>query len=416
MLYDCRGLAVTTEEEQAIERLDAATYAFLAQRPDVRALLGQALVADPGLAVGHVLDGFCHLLAARRPALDAARQALMRARQAVATRGATARELHLTDALAAWAVDGDMVRAADLLDEAVGLCGLDVLSLRLGHAVRFMLGDVAAMRRSLEAALRGWSPDVPDYSFVLGCHAFALGETGEIARAEAVGRMAVGLCPDDLWGGHAVAHALGGQRRQREAVAWITWMEPHMACGGSFVRHVTWHRALGHLALGEGHVALELYRAMVSRGGLDEVRDMLNAASLLWRLQDAGQPVHQWMWDELADVAEQRIGEHAWVFADLHYVLSLAGAGRMEALAGMLGSMRRHGDATPGTQARITAEVGLPAARAIAAAARGAHVEAAELLRAAEPSFARVGGSIVQRSLLRRIRDRSEVLRELHAS
>ena len=111
-----------------------------------------------------------------------------------------------------------------------------------------------------------------------------------------------------------------------------------MACGGSFVRHVLWHRALGHLALNEGHVALELYRGMVSRGGLAEVRDMLNAASLLWRLQDAGQPVQRWMWDELADVAEQRVGEHAWVFADLHYVLSLAGAGRMEALAGMLES------------------------------------------------------------------------------
>jgi len=73
------------------------------------------------------------------------------------------------------------------------------------------------------------------------------------------------------------------------------------------------------------------------------MRDMLNAASLLWRLQGAGQPVHQWMWDELADVAEQGIGEHALVFADLHYVPSLAGAGWMEALAGMIETMRRHG-------------------------------------------------------------------------
>lgn len=408
MQRDCRDLAVTTDDPSAVEHLEAATRAFVAQQPDVRALLRCALDADPGLVVGHVLDGFCDLLSARRPSLEGARQALARARLALIARGGTIREHYLTDALAAWVVGGDMGRSAELLDEAVRCCALDLLALRLGHAVRFMLGDARGMRRSLETALTDWSSGTPSYGFILGCYAFALGETGELARAEEVGREAIALCPEDLWGGHAVAHALGGLRRPREAVAWISWMQPHMACGGSFARHLHWHRALAHLALGEGHVALEIYRTLICCDVVSEVRDMLNAASLLWRLQDAGQSVPPALWDELADVAERRIGEHAWIFADLHYALCLAGAGRTEALAGLLASMRNHASTGAGSQALIAARVGLPAAGAIAAAGAGQYGQAADMLRPLASDFVRLGGSIAQRALLHRIQARVE--------
>lgn len=416
MLNDDRGLAVTTVSGPALELMERATRAFVAQHPDARSLLQQALAADPGLTIGHVLDGFCHLLAARRPAVSAACSALARVTASIATRGGTQRECRLADALAAWARQGDMLLAADLLDANVQFCGLDLLSLRLGHAVRFMLGDVVGMRRALEAALPAWPRGAPPYGYVLGCYAFALGETGDLSRAEAVGRKAVALCADDLWGGHAVAHAMAGQRRPREAVAWIASMEPHMQTGAIFVRHLHWHRALGHLALGERERAMEVYSTLLRPAGALEVRDMLNLASLLWRLEDAGMPVERRMWDDLADIAEARTDEHAWIFADLHYALCLAGGGRREALSRLLGTMWHYASTAHDTQSRVAAEIGLPVAHAIASLTGGSPARAAELLRAATPDLHRLGGSHAQRDLIKRLYSRSEVAAGLCAA
>jgi hypothetical protein len=139
--------------------------------------------------------------------------------------------------------------------------------------------------------------------------------------------------------GYAAAHALGGQKRAREGIVWLAWMEPHMTGVGSFARHLHWHRALFHLDLDDRETALGLYDRKVHDEPSGEVRDMLNVTSLLWRIEAAGLPVGAWRWDELADVAQRRIGDHAWAFADLHYVLCLAAAGRRDELDAMLASI-----------------------------------------------------------------------------
>jgi hypothetical protein len=390
------------DDPRAAACFDRALEAFLAQRPDTAAHLAASLAADPGLVVAHVLTGFCRLFAARAALVAEARDALAKAEHALAERGGTARDRALVAALAAWARDGDMRASANRLDALLEQAPRDVLALRLGHALRFMLGDAAGMRAALERALPSWSAEHPAYAYVLGCHAFVLGETGELARAEAVGRQAVALCPADLWGAHAVAHALAGQGRRRAAVAWIGWMEPHMACGGAFVRHIQWHRALDHLALGEGEAALHQYRTLVWRPGFGEVRDVLNAASLLWRLQAAGVVQDPVLWEELADLAEARIGEHAWAFADLHYLLCLAGAGRHDGVAALLASIAAHAG---GTQAAVHAEVGLDVAHAIAS--HDPRETAARLAEAA-PRLHRLGGSIAQRALFALMRRKAE--------
>jgi hypothetical protein len=338
---------------------------------------------------------------------DLARDSLARARDALAARGGTPRERALVQSLAAWAEGADMGRAAAGLEAIVQEDPHDILALRLSHGIRFMLGDSIEMRAAIEAALPRWDATMPGYGFLLGCHAFALEETGEIALAEAMGRRAVELEPRDLWGAHAVAHAIGAQGRMREGIAWLRWLEPHLAGGSNFVRHVHWHRALFHLALGQHDAALALHDTKVWAEPSEDVRDLMNAAHLLWRLEASGVPVGARRWQEIADIAERRIGEHAWAFADLHYVVALAGAGRAEAAARMIASIAAHADQHGGDQARLQAEIGLGAARAVAAAIGGDAQAAARGFDAVLPRLPALGGSHAQRSVFLAMRDRA---------
>lgn len=387
--------------------LDAAVAAFLGQQGDAGARLATALAANPQSVTAQCLAGFSQMLAARRPLAAEAGRSLDRARAAFADHGGTAQDVALIGALELWHGQGDMTGCAARLEAAVAERPLDVLALRLSHAVRFMLGDAPAMRRVLEAALPAWNADLPAYPYVLGCYAFALGETGDLARAEQAGRDAVAMQPGDLWGAHAVAHAMGGLGRPRDGVAWIAGLEPQLAGGGSFVRHVHWHRALCHLRLGEPEAALDLYDRRVRSEPSAEVRDILNAASLLWRLEAAGLAAGA-RWEVLADSVAERVGDHAWAFADLHYVLCLAAAGRRDALGEMLTGIAARADRPSDTQSRVYAEVGFAAARAIRDLMHGAPASAARLFAETAPQHHWLGGSNAQRDLLRQMRQAAE--------
>jgi hypothetical protein len=405
MRHDPRGTAITTTSTEAATQFDAAVMAMLGQKAEAGARLGAALVADPMLVVGHAMAGFAQMSAARRPMADLARESLARARAALVARGGTPRERALVQSLAAWAEGADMARAAAGLEAIAQEDPHDILALRLAHGIRFMLGEASEMRHAIEAALPRWNASMPGYAHLLGCHAFTLEETGEAARAERVGRQAVAIDPTDLWGAHAVAHAIGAQGRMREGIAWLRWLEPHLAGGSNFVRHVHWHRALFHLALGQHEAALALHDAKVWAEPSEDVRDLMNAAHLLWRLEAAGVPVGTSRWAALADIAERRIGEHAWAFADLHYVVALAGAGRRAAAACMIASIASHAGSHQGDQARLLGEVGLTAARAVAHAMGGDAAAAATGLDAALPRLPEFGGSHAQRSVFLAMRD-----------
>src|SRR5215469_4767304 len=100
MLFDHRGVAVTTQTRCARDALDRGVASFLAHRRDMADHLSIALTADPGLVAAHCLLGFSDLLLGRSELLSRARSALRAARSSLGRRGGTARERGLTEALA----------------------------------------------------------------------------------------------------------------------------------------------------------------------------------------------------------------------------------------------------------------------------------------------------------------------------
>jgi hypothetical protein len=399
--YDRRGLAVTTDSAAACGHLDDAVRAFLAHREDARQHLKSALASDTNLVIAHCFAGFTQLLLARSELFVEARRSLDAARRSLALRHGTAREYQLCEALAAWC-RGEMEECASILDASLLENPLDALTFKLLHAVRFMLGDAAGMRQACERALPAWTTGVPERGFILGCHAFGLEETNEFTSAERVGRQAVELEPCDAWGLHAVAHVMEMCNRPRDGIEWLTAREDRLDRVNNFGYHLFWHRALFHLSLGEAATALDLYDQRVREVHTDDYRDIANAASLLWRLKADGVDVGK-RWEELADIAERRVTDHALVFAQLHYILCLASANRIEPTMRMIAGMQREGRRATGTQARIAASVGRQMSEAIVAVRSGDFDRALRLMVPRRRELQRIGGSNAQRDLFSRI-------------
>jgi hypothetical protein len=172
----------------------------------------------------------------------------------------------------------------------------------------------------------------------------------------------------------------------------------------NFRFHVWWHKALMHLDRGEHDRVLALYDARIRDEKTDDYRDISNATSLLMRLDLEGVDVGQ-RWGELADLAENRIGDGCLVFADLHYMLALTGDTRPDAARRLVARVARtamSGEARM-EQGRIAAHPGLAVAEGLADFGEGRYGRAFDRLRAARSHMTTVGGSHAQRDVFERI-------------
>src|SRR5262249_47351101 len=147
--------------------------------------------------------------------------------------------------------------------------------------------------------------------------------------AEPAGREANGIDPGDLWGTHAVAHVMEMQGRHEEGVAWLDGLEKHWEGGNNLKQHLWWHRAIFHLQRRETDKVLELYdrgfrnfESPLTKAQPDVYIDVQNAASMLFRLERHGVNVGN-RWVEIADKAEERIGDCLSTFTLPHWMMAL---------------------------------------------------------------------------------------------
>ncbi|PSC06058.1 tetratricopeptide repeat-containing protein [Alsobacter soli] len=360
MMIDHYGGRHTTESQPAVAAFEEAVGCLALHRPGVPEAIAKALAADPGLVAGHALRGLASVILARAECVDAARQDHARAVTLLGIgKQASDDERALVSALGK-ALQGCLLAAADALDSVVAERPTAFLLLKLSHALRFMAGDLGGMLATTRRSLPAWVDGRPGAGFVYGCHAFGLEEAGALDEAERFGVRAAALEPGDAWALHAVAHVHETRMRIDEGAAWLERSRPHWADCNNFRFHLSWHLALFELERGRAERVLALYDADVRPTPTDDFRDVANAASLLWRLAQEGVPVGD-RWSELASIARRRTQDVTLVFASLHHLLSLVGAGaRTEALA-LAESLR----AAQGDQADVVRQVGADVARVI---------------------------------------------------
>ncbi len=372
----------------------AMTHGVLAHHAQTASRIERVLAIDPGAAIAHAVRGLALCLQMRADLADAIATSLLRAEVTLHDHGGSDTEHALVAALRAYAA-GKPFEALAVLDARLARAPADLLVLKLGHAIHFLVGDTAGMRRAVDAAVAAQPDDLVGRGFALGCQAFARIESGAADEGERIARQGVERQPDDAWGVHAVAHALATEHRTREGIAWLRARRPGLEGVNNFGGHLAWHEALCHLEGGDDDAALALYDTEIVTYLAGDYRDVVNAVTLLHRLRARGRDVR----DRVAHLArhvEARHGDHGSAFADVHHVLALA-EHDVDRAAGFARSMRASAAQRSTHEAHVAREVACDLADGIVAAAKGA--PAAHLFDACRERWPMLGGSRIQREI-----------------
>lgn len=403
-MRDDLDLEVATSSQACAAALSAAREAHLGFRVDAARHVNAAIAADPDCVLAQVMKGYMAMLLSNAAVLGAADQRIAAARRSAA--GATPRErLHLA-ALEAWRA-GRNAAAIAAWEAILAEHPRDLTALRLAHFTYFWnAGDAAAMRASVERVLPQWPDGTPGQGWVLGMHGFACEETGDLMLGERQSRRAIEAAPADLWAVHGLAHVMEMQGRHAEGAAWIAAADAALDGATNFRFHLAWHRALFLLEGGARESMLDVYDGRVRdlasplvQGQPDLYIDVQNAASLLLRLELLGIDVGD-RWNELADKAEKRIGDHLVPFTLPHWMMALAAAERWQSCDALADAMRAHGARADAEDAAVVGGIALPAAEAVRAHRRGEYAAAVAALMPVRHDLARLGGSHAQRDIL----------------
>jgi tetratricopeptide (TPR) repeat protein len=376
--------------------LDKALSEYLSWQGDPVATLNGALESDPGFVLAYSTIAALNCLGGVTGDAAPVREALAAADNV--GRALSERErLHLAGAKG-WA-DGDISRAAASWEQALRADPADLLALRLAHDTHFFLGASDKLRDVPLSVLPAYADNKSQLGFVLGMAAFGLEETGAYAAAERAGREAVELNPGDAWAVHAVAHVLEMQNRTAEGIGWLRGLEPHWTPALALAVHNWWHEGLFLIELGRLDEALAVYDDHIAVVEPAMVLDLLDAAALLWRLELLGVDVGD-RWQQLAPKWLAHAEDHVLAFNDLHIAMTLAGAGDEAQANALEASIERYVGVHKGTNAEVSAALGLPVIRALRAFRSGDFARTIGLLRPIYQRLAPVGGSNAQRDLI----------------
>jgi tetratricopeptide (TPR) repeat protein len=396
MAKDQQGLPLAGAPESAAA-FDRSVADYWGLTGDPVGTLKGALAVDPSFALGAIAVADLFMIGGFRGDHAEVTKALAAAEAAIG--GASERERRHLAAAKAWA-SGRVFDAEQIWDDIIADHPTDALALRLVEDAHFLHGHSLAIRDSAARALPAWERDNPLTSFVLGAYAFGLEESGELGRAEAVGREALAGNPADGWATHALAHVFETANRQEEGIAFLKSTRPNWRPAHFMAGHNGWHLGAFLIELGRFDEAIADYdRYAAPKLADDQTLDRVDAASLLWRLELAGVDVGD-RWRPVAEAWMRHVDDHVSAFNDLHLALAVArspdasDAGRLRA---SLDAYQRFG---AGDNHRVTVEVGRALVDGMLAFGAGDYAEAIDALSSARHEAIRIGGSHAQRDIV----------------
>jgi tetratricopeptide (TPR) repeat protein len=386
------GVPLQTGGDAGIALFDEAVEGLLALHDEPVAAAEAAVAADDGLVLGHILRAYFSLYRTSAEGVRSAEEILAPLHDAGSTLGE--REILHLRAARSWAA-GDWDEATRSLERALLHDSQDLLALKVAQDLYFFLGKTRDLQSVVTRVLRAWPAQKRGWGYIQGMYAFGLEENGEFSQAELFAHAALHHNPRDVWASHALAHVFEMEGRTDEGIRFLTESLPNWS-SSFFAVHTWWHQALYHLELAEYDAALSLYdgpiRALRSR----EWVNLIDAASLLWRLSLFGVDVRERSTALAADLA-QVVDAPTYIFNDWHAVMAFGLAGHLDLDEQLLTDNRRH---ALGTNRAVAARAGLSLLEGFSSFAAGRFNRAIDLLTDVRSCAHVVGGSNAQRDIV----------------
>jgi hypothetical protein len=386
------GVPLSTGGEAGVSHFNEAVEGLLSLHGEPVAAAEAAVAADDDLVLGHVLRAYFSLYRTSAAGVRAAEEIL--APLDGAGGALSEREILHLRAARSWA-GGDWDEAAHNLERALLHDSHDLLALKVAQDLYFFLGKTRHLQSVVTRVLRAWPAEKPGWGYVQGMYAFGLEENGDYAQAELFAGAALHHNRRDVWANHALAHVFEMEGRTDEGIRFLAESVPNWS-SSFFAVHTWWHQALYHLERAEGDAALSLYDGPIRGVRSLEWVDLIDAASLLWRLSLCGVDVRDRSVTLAEDLA-QVIDAPTYVFNDWHAVMAFGLAGRVDLAEHLLSENRRR---AVGTNRAVTAQAGLTLLEAFSSYAAGRYNRAIDLLGEVRSCAHVVGGSNAQRDVV----------------
>ena len=388
------GLTLSTTSEKARRAYLDGEARLLAAKPFAEKSFEKAIAADPDFALAHAGEARALFLAARIPEAKAA--ALM-ARELA--KNLPPRERNNVEVVVL-AIEGGAAKAYQLAREHLKQYPTDAMVLAPCTGVFGLIGFSG--RRGREQELRDLMEELAPHwgedSWFLGQLAFARAETGAIEPARKAIERAMQLDPKSGHGAHVMAHVLYEAGEHEAGLKFVQGWLPGYAREGLMHCHLSWHKALWQLELGDPEAAMRSYLEGVHPGGAwgPPINVLTDSAAFLWRAELAGRPRDAERWYEVKQYGDQNFPAAAIAFADVHKALAYAATGDEIALEKLLGELRARQQA-----GKLLAGPIVPAlAESFNAFAKKDYAKAIALIEPHMAEHERIGGSRAQRRLI----------------
>ena len=252
--------------------------------------------------------------------------------------------------------------------------------------------------REENAALLGQYEDkrAADDWWYWASYGFALGEIGQLAKAETLAKRAYGIIQNGNCA-HTLSHIQFEQENWRDGRALIDeWAGTEIGSSSDIRQHLHWHRALIDLETGIfDDAAMEaLFIDELDPDAYHPlpISTLADNASLLWRCHMRGMPVGRKHAEAVWAFGCRHIAGAGFLFGDIHMTVAAALLGEEDALAGLKTRFEA-------LENKKDSALLCTLADGYSAYTKGEFAEAASVLKPVLPDVVRLGGSNPQRAV-----------------
>ncbi|CAF1402504.1 unnamed protein product [Rotaria sp. Silwood1] len=400
------GIPIDTTSDEAAKLFDATLTQYIGWYNDkqlggIKPSLSRLLASDPNCASSRILAAALGMFSMPRPSVLAHAQ-LVETLGDAATSPNRYINLH-AQALIDWSL-GYRERATDTWELILLSYPFDIMTLKFALDTYFHLGNQNMLRDSVARVLPIWessSPHRPLKSHLYGMHAFGLGETNMVLRAEKQARIGLELNEHDAWATHALVHANEYLGQTSEGIGFLEKTDNLWHQCDIIAPHIDWHWALYELEQGNWETAKEiLQRCFLNNNGTELSRlKYTDAAALIYRLKLAGHPYPSQSNSQLRQFLEVHLRDHQTLFNDFHHYFVLDNFANTEMKKDFLRSLKETVEASDTNIGKSYREIGSRIFAALERFDEGDYGQVVELLYPIRNRTAIAGGSNAQRDI-----------------